>query len=227
MFVRRLLMTSFLLLIGGTFCWAATIDSGLFTTYTTDAAKTTLSWVVCGSIGKGDGCYSAGQLGPFGQIGSIVESTKVIDIREGTVTRFLYVVDQAYGSGQNGVALYVYQRIDTIASENDHTTFTLKKTISLPLVGGGQAVVFLAANQRYLVIGTSNSTVPVEVNKRTHVITPLTIISQTPNSITADNYGYVTVTSANGFFVVGPDGAVREDGGGAPFTINDLLGTQL
>jgi hypothetical protein len=225
MFVRRL-MTTWFLLIGGTFCWAGTIDSGLFTTYTTDTAKTTLSWVVCGSIGKGDGCYSAGQLGPFGQIGSIVESARVYDVREGTVTRFLYVVDQAYGSGQNGVELYAYQRVDTIASEYDHTTFTLKKTISLPLVGGSQGVVFLAANKGYLVIGTSNSTVPVEVNKRTHVITPLTIISQTPISITADNYGYVTVTSADAFFVVGPDGAGREDGGGSPFTINDLLGTQ-
>ena len=226
MFVRRLMTTWFLLLIGGTFCWAGTIDSGLFTTYTTDTAKTTLYWVVCGSIGKGDGCYGAGQLGPFGQIGSIVESAKVIDIREGTVTRFLYVVDQAYGSGQNGVALYVYQRIDTIASGYDHTAFTLKKTISLALVGGSQAVAFLAANQRFLVIGTSNSTAQVEVNKRTYVITPLTIISETPNSITADNYGYVTVTSANSFAVVGPDGALREDGGGSPFTINDLLGIQ-
>jgi hypothetical protein len=226
MFVRRLMMTAFLLLIGGTFCWAGTIDSGLFTTYTTDSAKTTLYWVVCGSIGKGDGCYGAGQLGPFGQIGSIVESAKVIDIREGTVTRFLYVVDQAYGSGQNGVALYVYRRVDTIASSNDHTTFTLKKPISLPLVGGSQAVTFLAANKGYLVIGTSNSTAQVEVNKRTYVITPLTIISQAPNSITADNYGYVTVTSANSFAVVGPDGALQEDGGGSPFMINDLLGTQ-
>jgi hypothetical protein len=226
MFVRRLMTTWFLLLIGGTFCWAGTIDSGLFTTYTTDTAKTTLSWVVCGSIGKGNGCYSAGQLGPFGQLGSIVESAKVYDVREGTVTRFLYVVDQAYGSGQNGVALYAYQRVDTIASEYDHTTFTLKKTISLSLVGGTQAVVLLAANQRYLVIGTSNSTAQVEVNKHTYVITPLTIISETPNSITADNYGYVTVTSANSFAVVGPDGTLREDGGGSPFMINDLLGSQ-
>ena len=225
MFVRRLMMTSLLLLIGSTFCWAARMDSGLFTTYTT-AAKTTLYWVVCGSIGSGDGCYSAGQLGPFGQIGSIIEGSRVYDVREGTVTRFLYVVDQAYGSGQNGVALYVYPRIDTIASENDHTTFTLKKTISLPLVGGSQANVFLGANKGYLVIGTSNSTVPVEINKHTYEITSLTIISQTPVSITADNYGYVTVTSANEFFVVGPDGAVPEDGGGTPFTINDLLGTQ-
>jgi len=224
MFVRRPMMTAFLLLMAGTFCWAGTIDSGLFTTYT--STSTTLSWVVCGSVGGGSGCYGAGQLGPFGQIGSIIESAKVIDIREGTVTRFLYVVDQAYGSGQNGVALYVYRRVDTIAGSYDHTEFTLKKTISLPLVGGSQAVVFLAANRGYLVIGTSNSTVPVEVNKHTYAITPLTIISQAPNSITADNYGFVVVTSPDGFFVVGPDGALREDGGGSPFTINNLLGTR-
>ena len=222
----RTLILFFLLLTGGTLCWAGKIDAGLFTTYTTDSAKTTLYWTVCGSISGGTGCYSAGQLGPFGQIGSIVESGKAYNIREGTVTRYLYVVDEAYGSSQNGVALYVYQRVDTIASSFDNTTFTLAKTVSLPLIGGNSAVVFMAANQGFLVIGTSNSTVPVEVNKRTLVITPLDIISQIPNSITADNYGYVTVTSTGGFFVVGPSGALQEDGGGSPFTINALLGTQ-
>jgi hypothetical protein len=223
---RRVLITFFLLLTGGTFCWAGTIDSGLFTTYTMDTAKTTLSWIVCGSISGGSGCYSSGQLGPFGRVGSIVESAKIYDVHEGTVTRHLYVIDQAYGSGQNSVALYVYQRVDTIASSFDTTTFTLEKTISLPLIGGSSAVVFVAANQGFLVIGTSNSAVPIEVNKHTFVITPLTIISQIPNSITADNYGYVVVRSANEFFVVGPSGAIQEDGGGSPFTINALLGTQ-
>jgi hypothetical protein len=46
------------------------------------------------------------------------------------------------------------------------------------LIGGSSAVVFMGSNKGYLVIGTSNSTIPVEVNKRTFVITPLTIISQ-------------------------------------------------
>lgn len=225
MFVQRLL-TSFLLLLGTTFCWAGAIDSGLYTTYSTDSAKTTLYWTVCGTIGNGSGCYGSGQLGPFGQIGSTIETARIEDVREGTVTRFLCVADQAYGSGQNGVALYVYQRIDTIASEYDHTSFTLQQTISLPLVGGSQAVVFLAANKEYLVVGSSNSSVPVEVNKRTGAVTQLDIISQAPTSITADGYGYIVVTSAEGFFVVGPDGTLQEYGGGSPFTINDLLGTQ-
>lgn len=224
--IRRVLITSFLLLIGGTFSWAATIDSGLYTTYTTDSAKTTLSWSECGSLAGGIGCYGAGSLGPFGYMGSIVESAKVYDNREGTVTRFLYVVDSAYGSGQNGVALNVYQRVDTIAGSYVTTTFTLKKTIPLSLIGGNQAVVYMAENKGYLVIGSSNSTEALQVNKRTLAITPLGIISGAPFSITADNYGYITVTSANGFFVIGPDGSLQEDGGGSPFMINALIGTQ-
>jgi hypothetical protein len=136
------------------------------------------------------------------------------------------VVDSAYGSGQNGVALNVYQRVDTIAGSYVTTTFTLKKTIPLSLIGGNQAVVYMAENKGYLVIGTSNSTEALQVNKRTLAITPLGIISGAPFSITADNYGYITVTSANGFFVIGPDGSLQEDGGGSPFMINALIGTQ-
>ena len=224
--IRRVLITSFLLLTGGTFGWAATIDAGLFTTYTTDSGKTTLYWTECGSLAGGSGCYGAGSLGPFGHMGSILESPKIYDNREGTVTRYLYLVDSAYGSGQDGVALNVYQRVDTIAGSYVTTTFTLKKTISLSLLGGSQAVVYMAENKGYLVIGTSNSTEALQVNKRTLAISRLGIISGAPFSITADNYGYITVTSANGFFVIGPDGSLQEDGGGTPFMINALIGTQ-
>ena len=208
------------------FCCAGTIDSGLYTTYETNDAKSTLYWSVCGSIGSGSGCYSSGQLGPFGRIGSMSESSKVYDIAQGTVTRYLYVIDQEYGSGQNAVALYAYKRVDAIVQSSDTTTFTLLKAVSLPLVGGASALVFMGANNDFLVIGTSNSTIPVEVNKRTAVITTLSIIDQIPTSISADGYGYVTVTSPNGFFVVGPDGMIREDGGGSPFSINTILGIQ-
>lgn len=225
MLVRRVPGTCLLLLASCICCCASAIDAGLYTTYTA-YGQSTLSWVVCGSLRGGEGCYSSGELGPFGQIGSIIESAKVYDNREGTVTRELYVVDQAYGSGQNDVELYVYLRVDTIAGSYETTTFTLKKTISLPLAGGTNASTMVAANNVFLVIGTSESSVPVEVNKSTGAVTPLTIISQVPNSITADNYGYVTVTSAGGFFVVGPDGSLQEDGGGSPFMINALLGYQ-
>jgi hypothetical protein len=226
MFTPRALMISLLLLSGSIFCHAVPVDSGLFTTYTNDNAKTTLYWVVCGSIPPGFGCYSSGQVGPFGKIGSIAEGRKVYNNAKGTITRHLYVIDQAYGPGQNGVALYDYKRVDTIVNAYDTTTFTLVKTVSLPLTGGSSATVFMGANKGYLVIGTSMTNIPVEVAKSNYVVTPLNIISQIPTSITADNYGFVTVTSAAGFFVVGPDGALREDGGGSPFTVNTILGTQ-
>ena len=208
------------------FCEGATIDSGLYTTYTTDNAKTTLYWSVCGSIGVGTGCYSSGAVSPFGEIGSIVEGTKTYNISAGTVTRYLYVIDQQYGTAGDKVALYSYKRVDTIIGTQDTTTFTLAKVVPLPLMGGSSAVVYLGANAGYLLVGTNLSTVPVEVSKKTYAITPMNINSQIPSSITADNYGYVTVTSANGFFVIGPDGTLKEYGGGSPFTVNTLLGIQ-
>jgi hypothetical protein len=116
--------------------------------------------------------------------------------------------------------------VDTITSSDDTTTFTLEKTVSLPLTGGTTALTFAAANSAYLVIGTNLSDVPVEVAKKTYAVTSLDIIGQIPISITADNYGYVTVTSAGGFFVVGPTGSLEEDGGGSPFMVNTLLGIQ-
>ena len=226
MSLRRVITNFLFLFVGGTFCLASTLDSGLFTTYTTDTGKTTLNWVVCGSIGSGSDCYSFGTLGPFVQIGSILETARVYDVREGTVTRSLYVIDQAFGSSQNGVALYVYQRVDTIAASYEHTVFTLKKTISLPLVGGSQAVVYAAANNGYLVVGTNNSPTQVKVNKHTLAVTPLTLLSEIPTSISTDGYGYVVLTSVDSFGVLGPDGNLQEDGGGSDFTINDLQGTQ-
>jgi len=37
--------------------------------------------------------------------------------------------------------------------------------------------------------------------------------------MTSDPYGYVTVTQAGGFTVLGPDGFGREDGGGTDFML--------
>jgi hypothetical protein len=226
MFMRRATLISLLLLCGSIIGHAATIDSGLYTTYSTYNSNTTLDWVVCGSVADSNGCFDSGELGPFGKIGSIIEGSKAYNVSAGTVTRYLYVIDQEYGSAQNGVALYAYKRVDTITSTFVTTTFTLEKTLSLSLTGGSSATVFVGANSGYLVIGTSLSFVPVEVEKKNYAVTSIDIIDQPPASITADNYGYIVVTSAEGFFVIGPDGALQEDGGGAPFTVNTLLGFQ-
>jgi hypothetical protein len=225
LFARQTVLT-LLVLCGSVLCHAATIDATLYTTYTTFSNKTTLDYSVCGSLPDSSGCYASGSLGPFGQIGSIVEGSKSYNVSKGTVTRYLYVVDQAYGTAQDGVALYAYKRVDTITSSTETTTFTLEKTLSLSLTGGASALTFVGANSGYLVIGTNLTAVPVEVAKKNYAVTSLGIIDQVPISITADNYGYITVTSAGGFFVVGPTGSEEEDGGGSPFMVNTLLGVQ-
>ena len=226
MFSRPIIRTFLVLLAGSILCHATQPDSGLFTTYNTDNTKTTLYWLTCGSIPPGGGCYASGQFGTFGQIGSIIEGNKSYSKSKGTVTRHIYIIDQAYGSGQNEVALYDYQRVDTIVNGSDSVKTTLVKTLSLPLTGGTSATVFLGANKGFLMVGSSLTTVPVEITKHNYAVTPMNIISQVPISITADNYGFITVTSAGGFFVVGPNGRLQEDGGGSPFTVNEILGIQ-
>ena len=224
MSMRRAVLVS-LLILYGSIGYAATIDAGLYTYYTIpDKARNELNWVVCGSVATTSGCYGSGTLSPFGQIGSIIEGKKSYNVSAGTVTRYLYVIDGKYGSAQDGVALYAYKRIDTITASYASTTFTLEKTVSLPLTGGSSAVIYAAGNANYLVIGSSLSTLPAEVTKKTYAIYNGAPLSGAPISITADNYGYITVTTAGAFYVIGPNGEAPEHGGGTPSMINTTIG---
>jgi len=224
MLMRRAVLVS-LLILYGSIGYAATIDAGLYTTYTIpDKARNEVNWVVCGSVGTTNGCYGSGTLSPFGEIGSIIEGSKHYDLSAGTVTRYLYVIDGEYGSAQDGVALYAYKRVDTITADSASTTFTLEKTLALPLTGGSSAVIYAAGNADYLVIGSSLSTLPADVTKKTYAIYNGAPISGAPISITADNYGYITVTTDGDFYVIGPNGEAQQDGGGAPSMVNTLIG---
>jgi hypothetical protein len=226
MSMRQVVLVS-LLILHGSIGYAAKIDAGLFTTYTTPGkTKTELNWVVCGSVGTTFGCYGVGTLSPFGKIASVIEGSKSYNISAGTVTRYLYVIDSEYGSAKDGVALYAYKRVDTITSSLASTIFTLEKTLSLPLTGGSSAAIYAAGNTDYLLIGSSLSTLPAEVTKKTYAINNSAPISGAPISITADNYGYITFTTADDFFVIGPNGESQLDGGGTEFTINTIAGVQ-
>ena len=78
------------------------------------------------------GCYGAGFLGPFGKVGAMLEGLPTQNLTKGTVTRYIYVLDESYASGINGVALFVYKKVDTIAGGSDAITVTLFKTVILP-----------------------------------------------------------------------------------------------
>jgi hypothetical protein len=203
-------------------------DSTLFTTYSLYSNDTTVDWIVCGSTQETEGCYASGSLGPFGRVGALLEGNPLV--KGSTVTRAIYVLDAGAGSSGSGVELYVYTKTDTVSAETDTVKVTLTKTVSLPtLTGGASADCSMAANNNYLFIGTNLSPQAVDVKKSTFAVTTLGGFSPPINvtAITADSYGYVTVTQGdfttgeNGFYVFGPTGGGEEDGGGASF----MLGT--
>jgi hypothetical protein len=223
----------FLLLFGGAFLLhgqdtttaSSPPDVTLFTTYTLDSLDQNVSWIVCGSTASSSGCYASGSLGPFGRAGALLEGNPSVNLSTNTVTRAIYVVDIA---SANGVVLYVYKKTDAVSSSFDTVTVTLSKTVTLPLAGGSTALCSMAANNGFLFIGTDQSPQAVRVQKNNLTVTQVGGFSPPINvtAITANKYGYVTVTQGHfssgesGFSVFGPNGALQEDGGGADFMLN-------
>ena len=209
---------------------AAPPDATLFTTYTIDPAHTSVGLSVCGSLPGSSGCYGSAALGPFGKVGALLEGEPKVDLSMNTVTRAIYVVDVASGPNQNEVVLDVYTKVDSITTDFDTVTVTLFQTISLPLVGGTSAQTSMAANKKFLFIGTNRGPDAVQINKRNFSITQLGGFSPPINvfGITADQYGYVTLSYGSfngfntGFIVVGPDGLAKESGGGAHLMLNTV-----
>jgi hypothetical protein len=208
--------------------FAANPDSTLFTTYNINTTGTSVSFTVCGSLPSSEGCYGSGTLGPFGKIGAMIEGNESVNLTLNTVTRSIYVLDIATGTSANAVILYIYHKTDTITSSFDTVSVSLFKTISLPIIGGMSARASMAANAGFVFIGTNQSPNAIVLKRGFYTFTGVGGFSPPINvaAITADRYGYVTVTygtneGSSGFIVFGPDGTSREDGGGAPF----MLGT--
>ncbi len=203
-------------------------DASLYTSYDISPNLQTVGWSVCGSTQQSEGCYSSGSLGPFGATGALIEGNPAT--RGNTVTRFIYVVDIASGINANGVTLYVYKKIDNVTPSFDTVTVTLTKTVDLPLVGGTGALCSMAANSKFLFIGTNQSPQAVEVKKSNFSLTQIGGFSPPINvtAITANSRGYVTVSfggfsnGENGNYEFGPDGQGEGDGGGASFMLNTV-----
>src|ERR1041384_5333913 len=181
---------------GQTVAPAATpIDSTLFTNYFPNMADSVLTWIVCGSTSGSSGCYGSGTLGPFCKAGGNIEGYPTTDLSTNTVTRSIYVVDTAAGTNQNAVTLYVYTKTDMISPSFDMVTVTLSNTINLPLVGGTSASASMAANKKFVVIGTNLSDQAVEVQKK-NLPTPPPQPSPPPfpfPAITTTRYASTTV----------------------------------
>jgi hypothetical protein len=205
---------------------AKPIDSTLFTTYFLGSGDSELYWSVCGSTQETGGCYGSGSMGPFGRVGSLLESTPSQNAKLGTVTRYIYVVDVASGSSGNGVDLYVYKKVDTISPSSDSVTVTLYKSVSLPLTGGSGSVAMVAANAKYLFIGTNQSGIVAEIEKKNLTIKQLGGSVPPVAAITADEYGYVAITwlDSGGFGLYSPTGNPLEGGGESSFLLDTTQG---
>ena len=203
------------------------IDGTLYATYSITSDRTHVSLSVCGSLPASSGCYGGADLGPFNSAGAVLEGLPSTDKTTNTVTRDIYVLDTAAGPNKVGVTLYVYSRTDIISSSTDSITVVPTGTVALPLIGSTTALGSMAANSGHLYIGTNKGPHAVVVDKKTLAVTQIGAFSPPINvsSITADEYGFVTITYGNfngtntGFVVFGPDGSGQGDGGGASFTV--------
>ena len=129
------------------------------------------------------------------------------------------------GSNTSIVSLNVFKKTDTITSNSDTVSITPSKKLTLPLTGGCNALCSMSANDGFIFVGTNASLNAVKVNKLTNSLTKVGAFSLPVTAITANDYGYVTVTQeaatqGSGFSVYGPNGMLQEDGGGAPFIPN-------
>jgi hypothetical protein len=205
-------------------------DSTLFTTYGgLGTGKTAVTWFVCGSTQQTEGCYGAGNLGPFGKIGALLEGPAAVNTTTNTVTRQIYILDIASGGKGTGVTLYVYKKIDMVSDSFDTVDVSLLKTLSLPLKGGATGVhASMAGNPNFIYVGTNQSPAAVKIQKSNFAISQISLFSPSMNvaAITSDPYGYVTITFGgfdtfnNAFVVFDPNGFGFEDGGGADFMLN-------
>ncbi|OOG56298.1 hypothetical protein B0E48_08960 [Rhodanobacter sp. C03] len=168
-------------------------------------------------------------MGPFGHVGAAVEGNPVAN--GNTVTRDIYVVDDAAGSG-TGVTLYVYTKTDEVASTGDMVSVNLAQSVALPLQGGSNTKTYMAGDNGLLYVGNNQTNGYVQIDE-SNLINGLGGGFSPPegdSSITTDKYGYVTVTSYNnntyssGFYSLDPTGHLAEDGGGSDFMLDTTNG---
>ena len=189
---------------------AAAPDSTLFTTYyvtPTPAIGRVAGVRIDGAV---RGLLRVGALGPFGRIGSMLESHPVA--KGDTVTRRIYALDIASWERCDRCCAL---RLQEEGRSHGKTTVTvsLEQTIELPLAGGTGATAFMAANTAFLYVGTNQSYAALRIDPTSWTYTgvggfepPIPVAA-----INTDSYGYVTVTfgsstsAFNGFYVFGPD----------------------
>jgi hypothetical protein len=197
-------------------------DSTLFTQYS-NFQPTEVSWLTCGSLPLTEGCYGSGELSPFVNACSVVQSVPAA-LNPFTVVRYIYVLDS--GSSAGGVTLTAFKRTDTVNQSEDTISITTVASVPLPMLTGGTSVnCMMSQNPTGVFASTSQSSSGVIVNKSSYAVSQ---IGGSVSSITADSYGYVIVdqgvSGGHVFTTYGPNSEPEEDGGGDYYMINPING---
>ncbi len=225
----RLLLVVFLLssLIAIVHAQSNPPDLNLATSYSLSSDYKTLNWIVSGYLPGSSGAYAAGSFGPFGRVGGVLEGEATVSGT--TVYRYIFVLDVAAGTTGKGVVLYEYRKTDVITSSTyDSVTMKLLQRIVLPLTGGVGGHYSMAANNKVVVVGSSNNSYAVSVTKG--VLSYTTIGGFVPpinvSAVTANKYGSITISfggfgsGSSGFIQLNANGGFSGDGGGNEFLAN-------
>jgi len=196
-------------------------NAGLYTSYSIGSDYQNVTWTVCGTTQTTEGCYGTGTLGPFAHAAALIESSPVVDVATGTVTRYIYLADnQARPPYNDFVYLYVYKKVDVVTSSTDTVTVSFVKFVSMRLLGGSGTTVFMAGNENYIYVGTSVYPFAVRIQRTnlSHLVQTAQVSPEADvTAITSDFYGNVTVTFG---------GATNHTAGSLQFDINgNSLGT--
>lgn len=208
------------------------IDGTLFTTYTLGPSSQQIMYLVCGSTQESEGCFTSGEIGPFGRVGAIIEG-KASESGD-VVTRDVYVIDTASGASADAVTLSVYKKTDTVTASDDTVEVSLVRSVPLPLKGGAHANCYVAGGTTYLYVATDKGPTAVQVTKGSLELT--TIASETISAatrvlgISATTAGAVTVAfggttpSAASYVSYDAAGQQFEQGGGYNAYLNSKIG---
>ncbi len=191
-------------------------DSYNFTTY--NISPTAISWITCGSTPESSGCFGSGQFGPFGRVCAVLEGK--LETHGGTARQPVYVMDSDVGNAGK-VALDVYRKTVVTTQSTITTTFTLTKSLNLPLTGGATVTCQAAANKAVIAAGTGSSTAAALIDKKTLAVSSYGGFSppEDVTSIIVDAQGYLSINFTDGFYLLDPSGQSIEDGGGNAIVI--------
>jgi hypothetical protein len=186
------------------------LDKTLYAEFTLNS--TFVEFTVCGSLPQSEGCYDGGTMNPpFEQACAVLQGEP--KTKGDVMTRDIYVLDKRT-SPTAPALLYVFERQDTITQTFDTTTVTLVGTVNLGITGGSQAHCSMAADKKYVFVGTDANPNAIRVSKSDNSTLSFGISNQGGVlNINADDRGYIALDFSGGYLIT-YQGFTVIDGGG-------------